>query len=352
MDVRMPVERLERFIAAALEAQDVLGDHARITARQMIAADLRGRHGHGVFRLPAYSRRIREGGYNLRPQITVERETSVSALVDGDNGFGHVVVTKAVELAMDKAAEHGLAWVGMRRSNHAGAGGVYAAMPLERDMIGCYMAIANSNHMPPWGGVERLLGTNPMAIAVPAGEEPPFQLDMATSVTSYGEVKLAAQRGETLPEGWLVDEHGRPVTDPNRSSEGLLVPIGGHKGYGLNVAIGLLAGVLNGAAFGRDVIDFNADFASPTDTGQCVVVLRADLFRPLEEFKAEVDRHIRDLRGSRPMSGGSGVRIPGERAAASAQEVRERGVPVTEALLGQLRDLAAQLGLDDQLAEA
>lgn len=352
MDVRLPVERLERFVASALEAQDVLPRHAATTATRMIAADLRGRHGHGIVRLPAYSRRIREGGYNLRPDIRVERDSPVSALVDGDDGLGHVVVTAAVELAIEKAGTQGLAWVGVRRGNHAGAGGVYAAMPLEHDMIGCYMAVANANHMAPWGGVEPLLGTNPVAVAIPAGSEPPLQLDMATSVASYGEVKLAARRGQPLPEGWLVDEAGRAVTDPARAAEGLLVPIGGHKGYGLNVVIGLLAGVLNGAAFGRDVVDFNADFSTPTDTGQTVLVLRADLFRPLDEFKADVDRHIRDLRASRPVTGGAAVRLPGERAAACAAEMYAHGIPVSDALLHELRSLASQLRLDDRLDTA
>jgi L-2-hydroxycarboxylate dehydrogenase (NAD+) len=349
MDVRLPADRLEAFVAATLRAQGVRDDHAATTATRMIDADLRGRHGHGIFRLPPYSRRIREGGYNLDPDIRVERETAVTALVDGDNGFGHVVVTTAAELAITKAREHGLAWVGMRRSNHAGAGGVYAAMPLAHDMIGCYLAVANANHMPPWGGVESLLGTNPLAVAIPAGSEPPIQLDMATSVASYGEVKLAASKGEELPEGWMVDHDGEPLTDPARIAEGLLVPIGEHKGYGLNVVIGMLAGVLGGAAFGRDVVDFNADHTSPTNTGQAMLVLRADLFRPLEEFKAEVDRHIRELRASQPMHEGRPVRLPGERAAASAAEMREHGIPLSDELLGRLRTLAEELSVEDRL---
>lgn len=349
MDMRFGVQRLEDFIATAFEAQGVTPEHAATTATRMIDADLRGRHGHGIIRLPAYSRRIREGGYNLNPNIRVERETAVSALIDGDNGMGHVVVTQAVELAIKKAKEIGLAWVGMRRSNHAGAGGVYAAMPLEHDLIGCYMAVANANHMPPWGGIDKLLGTNPIALAVPAGEEPAFQLDIATSVASYGEVKLAAQQGEPLPEGWMVDERGRPVTDSQRAAEGLLVPIGEHKGYGLNVVIGLLAGVLNGAAFGRDVIDFNADYSVATDTGQAMLVMRADLFRPLEDFKAEVDRHIRDIRASRPIKDGPPVRLPGERAVAYARQMRDEGIPVGDTLMEQLRSLAADLDLADRL---
>ena len=198
-ELRYPVERLENFIHAVLAAHDVLDEHARICAVRMIEADLHGMHGHGIFRLPPYCRRIREGGYNLRPNIRAERETPVSALVDGDNGFGQVVVTFAAELAIQKARESGLAWIGIHHGNHAGAAGVYAAMPLAHEMIGMYMAVANANHMPPWGGVDMLLSTNPIAYAIPAGEEPPFVLDMATTETSYGKVKVYARRESRCP---------------------------------------------------------------------------------------------------------------------------------------------------------
>ncbi|MEE9273795.1 MAG: Ldh family oxidoreductase [bacterium] len=348
-EVRFSVKRLEDFIGAALAAEGALPEHAGICARRMIEADLRGMHGHGIFRLASYLRRVREGGYNLRPAIRTERETPVSAVIDGDNALGQVVVTRAAELGIAKARESGLAWIGIRRGNHAGAGGVYAALALAHDMIGMYMAVANANHMPPWGGVDPLLSTNPIAWAVPAGEEPPIVIDMATTVASYGKVKVMAQRGETMPVGWMVDRKGQPLTDPTRAAEGSLLPIGGHKGYGLNLIIGSLAGVLNGAAFGSAVIDFNADFKTPTNTGQVFFAMRPDLFRDMDDFRAEMDLRIREIRDSTPVEGGGPVRIPGQMAQARGREMEEKGIPLSPPLLAQLREEAEGLGLADRL---
>ena len=348
-EIRLQVERLQNFIHSAFLAQGVPDEHARICAQRMIESDLRGMHGHGILRLPPYSRRIREGGYNLNPDIQVTRETPVSALVDGDNGLGQVVMTFVADLAIRKAKENGMAWIGTVHDNHAGCGGVYASLPLKYDMIAMYSTVANANHMAPWGGVDRLLSTNPLAIAIPTGEEPPIVLDMATTVVSYGRIKLAAQRGETMPVGWMVDEKGEPLTDPNRSDEGFLLPIGGYKGYGLNFVLGSLAGVLNGAAFGSAVIDFNKDFKTPTNTGHMFFVMRPDLFRDLDEFKAEMDFRSREIRNSTPMEGKGPIYLPGELEYLSEKEVLEKGVPMTEVLLGQLRELADSLGLEDRL---
>ena len=348
-EIRLQVERLQNFIHSAFLAQGVPDEHARICAQRMIESDLRGMHGHGILRLPPYSRRISEGGYNLRPDIQVTRETPVSALVDGDNGLGQVVMTFVADLAIEKARESGMAWIGTVHDNHAGCGGVYASIPLKHDMIAMYSTVANANHMAPWGGVDRLLSTNPLAIAIPTGEEPPIVLDMATTVVSYGRIKLAAQRGETMPVGWMVDEKGEPLTDPNRSDEGFLLPIGGYKGYGLNFVLGSLAGVLNGAAFGSAVIDFNKDFKTPTNTGHMFFVMRPDLFRDLDEFKAEMDFRSREIRNSTPMEGKGPILLPGELEYLSEKEVLEKGVPMTEVLLGQLRELADSLGLEDRL---
>ncbi len=348
-EARYPVERLENFIRAALAAQGALEDHARICASRMIEADLHGMHGHGIFRLPPYCRRIREGGYNLRPCIRAERETPVSALIDGDNGFGQVVVTFAAELAIRKAKESGLAWIGIHHGNHAGAAGVYAAMPLAHDMIGMYMAVANANHMPPWGGVDMLLSTNPVAYAIPAGEEAPFVLDMATTETSYGKVKVYAQEGKPMPEGWMMTRDGKSLTDASRAEEGFLLPIGGHKGYGLNMVIGALAGVLNGAAFGSDVVDFNKDFQTPTNTGQAFFAMRPDIFRELDDFKSEMDRRLREIKRSTPMQGGGPIRVPGAGLARRKEEMRRNGVPVALPVIEQLRELADRLGLEDRL---
>jgi L-2-hydroxycarboxylate dehydrogenase (NAD+) len=337
---RASIVDLRRFAEAVLTSYGVREEDARTTALRMLEADLRGQSGHGIFRLPAYAQRLDAAGYNLSPDVRAVHETPVSAVVDGDNGLGQVVVTYAAELAIEKAKANGLAWVGTRRSNHAGAGGVYASMALEHDLIAIYMAIGNANHLPPWGGTDLLLSTNPIAAAIPAGDEPPIVLDMATTVASYGRIKVAAERGETIPEGWLEDREGRPLTDPQRASEGFLLPIGGYKGYGLNLVIGALAGVLNGAAFGSQVIDFNADFHSPTNTGQTLIVARPDLFRPLDEFRAAMDERIREIRASTPMPGRDPVRIPGDQTDRRRHEMEREGVPLADGTVARLIDLA------------
>jgi L-2-hydroxycarboxylate dehydrogenase (NAD+) len=345
---------LARISPAAINGliADVLGkiglppaDAAKV-AELMTEADLTGADAHGVFRLPQYVRRLRAGGINLRPAIRVSRTAAATALVDGDNGMGHLVMAQAAATAVELAREAGVAWVGARRSNHAGAAGVYAAMPLAHGMIGIYSVVASANHMPVWGGAENLLGTNPLAVAIPAGEEAPVVLDIATTVVSYGTVKNYKLQGKQMPEGWMVSSRdGRPLTDPARSNEGLLLPLGGYKGSGLALVLGLLAGPLNRAAFGRDVFDFNANDTDACETGHFIIALDVARFVPLADFKAEVDRHLRDLSASRTLPGFDAIRLPGaERRRRRAERMRD-GVPMPAELIGQLDALAAEVGV-------
>ncbi len=239
-----------------------------------------------------------------------------------------------------------MAWVGARRSNHAGSAGVYAALPLAQDMIGIYSVVASANHMAMWGGAETLLGTNPLAVAIPAGEEAPVVLDIATTVVSYGTVKNYRLQGKTMPEGWMVSRaDGGPLTDPQQSDEGLLLPIGAYKGSGLALVLGLLAGTLNGAAFGRDVIDFNHDDESACDNGHFIIALDIARFVPLEAFRAEVDRHMRDLRTSQRLPGIDAIRLPGAERRARRDDRLRNGVPMAPELLAQLDKLADELGV-------
>lgn len=345
-DHRFHARDLEAFVARALTAVGLPALDAEQVARLMILADLRGSDGHGIFRLPQYVRRIRAGGMNVRPNIRVVQETDATALVDGDNGMGHLVIQFAAQVAIKKAECSGIGWIGVRQSNHAGPAALYAMMPLPHDMIGIYIAVGSANHMPPWGGVELLLSTNPIAFAIPALEEQPIVLDIATSVTAYGKVKTKAQRGEPMPEGWMIDALGRPLTDPKRAEEGFLLPIGGYKGYGLALIFGLLAGTLNGAAFGRDVIDFNKDDKTPTNTGQVIVALDIARFSSVESFKRKVDQVIRDFRNSQRMAGVDRIRLPGEQSHATWLERSVAGVPMNDTLFKHLQRLAADLGVD------
>ena len=343
---RVPVERLREFIERALEAVGMPGEDARTVASLMAEADLLGAEGHGIFRLPQYVRRIKAGGLNLRPRIRIERERAGMALLDGDNAMGHLVMHRAAELATHKAAEAGVAWVGAHHSNHAGPASLYARIPLRRDMIGLYVAVGNANHLPPWGGTEMLLSTNPIAIAVPAATRPPLVLDMATTVAAYGKVKTKAQRGETMPEGWMIDREGRPLTDPKRADEGFLLPIGGYKGYGLGLMFGILAGILNGAAFARDTIDFNADDVTPTNTGQFVVAIDVGAFIDRDAFKVKVDEVWDTMKSSPLLPGFDEIRLPGERTHRLEQDNRRLGIPLHPTLSAALAKLAAELGIE------
>jgi LDH2 family malate/lactate/ureidoglycolate dehydrogenase len=296
-------------------------------------------------RLPQYVRRIQAGGVNKQPNVRILQERPAMALLDGDNGMGHLVMKRAAELAIDKARTSGVAWVGARWSNHAGPASLYARMPLAHDMIGLYLAVGNANHLPPWGGLELLLSTNPIAVAIPALDESPVVLDMATTVAAYGKVKTKAQRGEAMPEGWMIDREGRALTDPKRAEEGFLLPIGGYKGYGLALVFGLLAGTLNGAAMGKEVIDFNRDDASATNTGQAILAIDISAFGDIEQFKRKVDALIRDIRTSGRMPGVDRIWLPGEQSHAKRTENTRGGIAIAPQLLRALDRVAADLDI-------
>jgi L-2-hydroxycarboxylate dehydrogenase (NAD+) len=347
--VSVSFERLKAFIQEAMVRLGLPEDDAAIVANLMAQADLQGSDGHGVSRLPQYARRIKAGGFNTRPYIRVVREQASTALINGDNGMGHLVMSRATAIAIEKAKVSGIGWVNSQFSNHAGPASLYASMPLAHDMIGLYFAVGNANHLPPWGGLDMLLSTNPIAAAIPAGSEKPIVLDMATTVAAYGKVKTKALRGELMPEGWMIDREGKLLTDPARAEEGMLLPLGGmeagYKGFGLALIIGLIAGTLGGAAVGKDVIDFNHDDDGVTNTGQAICAINVSAFGEVAAFKSAVDTLIRDLRGSRRMPGVERITLPGERSEATRVARARDGIPVAAALMRSLDQLAGELGI-------
>jgi LDH2 family malate/lactate/ureidoglycolate dehydrogenase len=340
---RIPAVELAAFAARAFVAVGLPHADAQTVADLMVEADLRGSDTHGVIRLPLYVRRLRAGGINRTPNIRLISDRASVALIDGDNGMGHLVMRRAAELAIDKAKATGIGWVGVRMSNHAGPAALYVTMPLRHDMVGLYFAVGSNNHLPPWGGSESLLGTNPMAVAVPALEEPPIVLDMAPTVAAYGKVRLKAQRGEAMPVGWMIDREGKPLTDPKRADEGYLLPIGDYKGYGLSLIIALLAGALNRAAVGREVIDFVKETGKATNTGQAIMALSIEAFMPPAEFKKMVDAFIRDIRHSQRLPGVERIWLPGEQSHAKSLDRRVHGIPMPKALRESLDGVARDL---------
>ena len=342
---RFSRSKLEDFMKRCFMATDLPEKDAETVARFMADSDIMGKDSHGIFRLPGYIQRLINGGINKTPNIQVLKNRSATALVDGDNGMGHLVVNFCAELAIEKAKKSGISWVGGNHSNHAGAAGAYALLPLEQDMIGIYVAVGSANHLPPWGGIEPLLSTNPIAVAIPGMHEEPILLDMATTVSSYGKIKVHAQRNIPMPEGWMVDKNGEPLTDASQADLGFLLPIGGPKGYGLALIFGILAGTLNGADFGRDVIDMNEDRNSVSNTGQFILALDISAFMDTNEFKREIDEVIQTMRNSKTLKGAEGVRLPGDGSHAAMKDRKENGIPLPTPLIVNLEKLANTLSV-------
>jgi LDH2 family malate/lactate/ureidoglycolate dehydrogenase len=342
---RIPADALEGFVAGVLDRLGVPPPDAARVAAAMVEADALGYDTHGTFRLRQYADRLRAGGFNPDAAPKVVRETAATAVIDGGNGLGHLAMFAAMDLAAAKARDTGIGWVGVRGSNHAGPAALYVRPLADRGLIGIAAAVGSANHVPPWGGAEILLGTNPLAVAFPYGGADPFVLDMATTVAAMGKIKTLAQRGDPMPEGWMIGRDGRPLTDPARRDEGFLLPIGGPKGYGLSLAIGLLAGVLNGAALGSDVVDFTKDRTSPTNTGQFVAALDPAAFGEPEAIARTAARALAEMRAATPLPGADPVRVPGDGKAALYARNRADGIPLHPALRRELDTLAGELGL-------
>jgi len=343
-DSRYSVAAITAFTRDALLACGVPPTDADLAAKQMTEADVTGFDAHGIVRLSGYIGWIKSGRVNAKANIKVLQRSQSTALVDGDDGIGHLVMTYATNLAIELARATGIGWVGVRNSNHAGAAGIYPEMCVQQDMVGIYAAVSTLNHMAPWGGAEALMGTNPIAIGIPAGKEAPVLLDIATSVSSFGNIRQHLARNEPLQEGWVVhSKTGEPITDPKKVGEGVLLPIGGHKGSGLALMIGLLAGVLNGAAFGREVVDPNAPGNDPTNTGQLIIAVDVSRFISPEVFAAEMDRHLKDLASSPTLPGFDSIRLPGSDRRKRRADRSANGARLPAALIKQLDNLAADL---------
>ena len=283
------------------------------------------------------------GSTNARPNITVKRTAPATTWSTATMGWAILSLRTRRKPQSSSQANAALAGrlprvsaQGRRRLRRTAA---------QIDMVGLYSAVANANHMPLAGGAEPLLGTNPLAIAIPTGKEPPVVLDIATSIVSYGTIKNHRLQNKPLQDDWMIDpKTGEAVIDPHKSAEALLLPMAGYKGAGLALTLGLLAGTLNGALFGRDCVDFNAAPDKVTNTGQFVLALDPSRFQPIEQFKAEVDRHIRELRDTKALPGQS-VRLPGEQRAQRRADRLRNGLPLAPELLTQLDKLAAELSI-------
>ena len=333
---------LEQFGIEALTKLGVPEADARDTVAAMMLADLRGVHTHGMMLLPVYVPRIQQGGINPRPDVRVVQQRGAVAVLDADRGLGHVAASRAMRLAMDRAAEYGIGAMGVRNANHYGAASSYALMAIERGMIGlstCNTVIA----MPATGGASPVIGNNPLAVAVPGGQRPPIVLDMATSTVAGYKLFIAMQRGEKIPLGWALDKDGNPTDDPKLGWDGMLTPIGGVKGYGLAVILEVLNGLLTGALFGTD-LPWAKDHQSE-NLGFFFLAIDVAAFMPRDQFAARVDAFAEQIKASKLAPDSPGVFLPGELEWAKYQERRERGIPFEGFVWDRLTTVASELGV-------
>ncbi len=331
---RVPVEELLSLVADLFVCCGMNSDDAALLADSLVYADLSGIHSHGVLRVPEYIKKLTTGGVNPTGRPAVIRDVGACTVVDGGNSMGQVGMDFATKLVIERAAVHGIAAAGIRGSNHSGAMAYYAQQAVAHGMIG----IATTNALPtmaPWGGAERILGINPLGIAIPAGEERPIIFDAAFSGSSHGKIRIYQQKGWTLPEGWALDREGRPTTDPAAAIDGLLMPIGGFKGTALALIMGVLSSMLSGAAYGTELGDME-NGPRPGQDGHFVAAIRVEAFEDLDLFKTRVDRAIRQIHDCRPAAGVERIYAPGELEFLRQEEYRARGIPLNDVTLTDL----------------
>ena len=351
-----PWPRLHEFTVRVFRHEGVPEAEARLAADVLSAADRRGIDSHGVARLRTYFDLLSAGRINPRPRPRIVRETPSTATVDGDNGLGLVVGPWANDVAMTKAAAVGTGWAAVCNTNHYGIAGWYVMKAIERDLIGWSMTNSSKGVAPLWGG-ERMLGTNPIAIGFPAGQEPPIVLDMATSAVAFGKVEIAVREGKPIPLGWALDREGYPTTVPQSMVDGgALVSLGGdrehggHKGYALAIMVDVLCAVLSGANWGPFTPPFALQQEMPARSvgvgiGHFFGAMRIDAFIDEGEFKRQIDDLVRTFRATKPAPGTSGPILPGD-PEREAERVRSReGIPLVLPVVRELQDLARRTGI-------
>jgi len=351
-----PIEVLRDFSTRIFLHFGVPKADAEQAADVLASADLRGIDSHGVARLTSYFDLLSEGLINPTPNIKILRSTASTATIDGDNGLGLVVGPQANKIAMDMAEKAGSGWVSICNTNHYGIAGYYVLQALKRDMIGWAMTNSTKFVTPLWGA-ERMLGTNPIAIAFPGKDEPPIVIDMATCAAAYGKIEMARRRGQPIPQGWGIDNQGRGTTNPDDIvAGGALLPLGsdrergGHKGYGLAIMVDVLCGALGGANWGPFTPPFALRQEIPARSvgkgiGHFFGAMRIDGFIEADEFKRQIDDFIRTFRATKPAPGTNGPLIPGD-PEREAEKVRSKdGVPLIMAVVEELRVISKKIGI-------
>ncbi len=338
---------LETFCNQVFRKLGVPREEAEITSRTLVTANLRGVDTHGVLRLPLYAAKLRGGAMSPSVNLTMEKETIATALLDGHDGMGQVISHRAMEIAIRKAGAAGISYVAVKHSNHFGAAAFYPMMALDHDMIG--VAFTNASpRLAPTGGVEKLLGNNPWCVAVPAGKRPPIVLDMANSVVAAGKIRVLQKEGRPIPEGWALTEDGEPTTDAGEALKGILLAIGGYKGYGITLMVDLLTGVLADSNYGPRVKPIDQD-AERGGVAHSFMAIALAAFTDVAAFKARMDAYIDEIKSSKKARGSDVIYVPGEPEYMRVLERMKKGIPLQAKVAAELRALGKDLGIPIEL---
>ncbi|MHB8772876.1 MAG: Ldh family oxidoreductase [Syntrophales bacterium] len=336
-------DQLETFCTRVLEKLGVPRGEAEITAKSLVVANLRGVDTHGVLRLPLYAARLKSGSMAASVNLTTEKETLATALLDGHDGIGQVISYRAMEVAIRKARAAGVSYVAVKNSNHFGAAAFYPMMALEHDMIG--VAFTNASpRLAPTGGVERLFGNNPWSIAVPAGQRPPVVLDMANSVVAAGKIRILKKEGKPVPAGWALNRDGEPTTDADEALTGILLAIGGYKGYGITLMVDLLTGVLADSNYGPRVKGLDQD-AEPAGTAHSFMAIQLAAFTDVAAFNARMEAYVDEIKASQKARGAEVIYVPGEPEHLRVRERMATGIPLQAKVAEELRAVGKELGV-------
>ncbi|MBS1681400.1 MAG: Ldh family oxidoreductase [Bacteroidetes bacterium] len=350
-------DHLDRFSKNIFQKMGCPVEHTNLAAESLLRADLRGVDSHGVARLSGYVRLWKAQRINSKPTIRIVHESPSTAVVDGDAGLGLVVAPQAMEIAIAKAKLAGTGWVAVKNSNHFGIAGHHAMMALPHDMIG--MAMTNASPLvAPTFSVERLLGTNPIAVAIPAGKQPPFVADFATTTAANGKLEILQRKEKEAPLGWIQKKDGTPSSNPNELKDGgALIPLGSdrehgsHKGFCLGAWVDIFSAVLSGANYGPWVPPFVAFLNPPTDPvgqgiGHFFGAMRIDAFRPADEFKKHMDQWIERFRSAQTVAGEEKLIIPGDPEREFESERKKKGIPLNKKVVADLKELAQEFKID------
>lgn len=347
--MRIATENLLKAIIALLQTMGAENNEARLVARILVQADMRGIHTHGSAFVPLIAERCAHGLLNLPTKVELIKDEGAITHIEGNNGLGQVTAVEAMQISIQKAKNHGVGLALIRNTNHIGFLGYYTLMAATEGMIGVCATNAASS-MAPWGGTEPFFGSNPLSVAAPVANGVPIVLDMSASIVARGKIRRAERLNENIPLGWAIDDTGTSTTDPYEALKGTLLPIGGHKGYGLALFIDLMCGLLSGSKYGRDLLTFHKPIG-PTGVGAMFMAVDIGRFMPLAQFETLVDEYADAIRNSQKAVGVERIFLPGEIEANEASASEIQGVEVDSLIVEKINQLLEQKDLAIRIEE-